>query len=142
MHPRKNIMMYIWLLGAAIRVLIPIIFLAMSLGCAPEHIPASYGVNPQPKPEPETNGPLIAEVKLILSRCNGCHALERVPAFDEWPIEGNLAKHQAWVISIRRSMGFDSGRPRTMPPPSSPWQPSPEQIATLQKWYEVGAPNE
>jgi len=89
------------------------------------------------------NEVLVTQVKTILKNCNGCHALEGVPSFSDWPIDGDETRHQRWLTSIRRSLSLDgSTRPRTMPPSSSSWQPSPAELATLQQWYDLGAPNE
>ncbi len=125
--------------GDSIQTLILFILLTVLSNCAPpEHTPATSEITPIPKPGPGPNGPLIAEVKFFLGKCDSCHALEGVPSFKEWPI-GNAAKHQRWVVSIRRSMGFAS-RPRSMPPRSNPWQPTPEQLATLKQWYDLDTP--
>jgi len=92
---------------------------------------------------PGANGPLITEVKSILKNCIGCHDTEGLPRFTEWPIGGDEAKHASWIARIRRSLSLDgSNRPRSMPPAKSVWQPSPAQLATIQQWLDLGAPNE
>lgn len=93
--------------------------------------------------ESGANGPLVAEVKNILQNCNGCHSLEGIPSFSDWPIGGEAKWHQKYLSGIRRSLSLDgSTRPRSMPPKESRWQPTPAQLTTLQQWYDLGAPNE
>ncbi len=91
----------------------------------------------------DSNAQVIARAKNVLQNCNGCHALELVPSFTKWPIGGTEASHQRFLGGIRRSLSLDgSNRPRSMPPKSSSWQPSPDDLAALQKWFDLGAPNE
>lgn len=91
----------------------------------------------------ESNAELIASVKRVLKNCNGCHALEGVPSFTEWPIGGNEAAHQKMLGFIRNSLALDgSTKPRWMPPKNSSWQPAPADLAILQRWFDMGAPNE
>lgn len=94
-------------------------------------------------PSSESNAELISSVKRVLKNCNGCHALEGVPSFTEWPIGGSEGAHQKMLGFIRNSLALDgSSKPRWMPPKNSSWQPSPTDLATLQRWFDMGAPNE
>lgn len=94
-------------------------------------------------PNQESNAELITSVKRVLKNCNGCHALEGVPSFTDWPIGGTEAGHQKMLGFIRNSLALDgSSKPRWMPPKNSSWQPSSTDLATLQRWFDMGAPNE
>lgn len=91
----------------------------------------------------ESNAQLIAQVKGVLKNCTGCHALENIPSFTQWPIGGNDLTHQKWITGIRTTMALDgSSAKRTMPPKESAWQPSRTDLETLQRWLDLGAPNE
>ncbi len=91
----------------------------------------------------ESNAELVTAVKRVLKNCNGCHALEGVPSFTDWPIGGTESRHQKMLGFIRNSLALDgSSKPRWMPPKNSSWQPSPADLATLQRWFDMGAPNE
>lgn len=93
-----------------------------------------------------SNGVLIAEVKGVLRNCTSCHAVNGVPDFTVWPIGGDEATHARWLGRIRSALSLDgSTRPRTMPPACSGpgcWQPTPAQLANVQQWLDLGAPNE
>lgn len=105
-------------------------------------------------PEPlNPNRSLGLQAKTFLQKCDSCHTArggvwtssgEEVPTLSQWPIGGNsekmkywLVNHVAAVLDLTGQSGF-----RSMPPRSSPWQPSVSELKNLRHWIEVGAPDE
>ncbi|MGE4132408.1 MAG: hypothetical protein AB7F86_12270 [Bdellovibrionales bacterium] len=91
-----------------------------------------------------SNAQIIADVRRTLGQCNGCHAARtRLPSFTDWPIGGSESSHLHFLAEIKKSLGLDgSSKSRTMPPPSSVWQPSSAELENLSRWFEMGAPRE
>lgn len=88
-------------------------------------------------------GQTVFQVKSTLQNCNGCHAVEGVPSFTNWPIGGTQQSHQKWLRKISSALALNgSGKPRWMPPARSLWQPDADQISVLQKWFDQGSPDE
>lgn len=99
--------------------------------------PEFYHIGSDQREVPE----LISKVKDIFNRCTDCHRAYSIPSFTNWPIDTNEDSHYRYLINIQATMGLN-GSARTMPPRSSIWQPTDEDIRTLKRWYKLGAPDE
>lgn len=83
----------------------------------------------------------MAGAKAVLQNCNGCHAVNNIPSFTDWPIGGTAQTHDHWLGRIQTALGFAGGA-RKMPPRSSAWQPDSAQMAALRAWFADGAPSD
>lgn len=74
----------------------------------------------------------------ILSNCTGCHKNEDLPDFTLWPIGGQWDAHNDWLARIEKSLALTPGQSpaeRNMPPKSSRWQPTVQDLDVLRKWF-------
>lgn len=105
-------------------------------------------------PEPlNPNRSLGLQAKTFLQKCDSCHTArggvwtstgEAVPTLSQWPIGGSGEKMKYWLVShvaVVLDLTGQSGV-RSMPPRSSPWQPTVSEMKNLRQWIEVGAPDE
>ncbi len=91
----------------------------------------------------------LVQVKNSLQRCTNCHAgvtpsmgKPPIPSFVSMPI-GSDADHQKWVKDIVKVLDLaGSGENRTMPPATSAWQPSAEELGQIKKWIASGVRDE
>ncbi len=94
--------------------------------------------------EAEETGATFASVRPLLDRCTQCHlGLEGndVPPFTQIPMGG--ADHEKWVKRIIKRLDLaHDGAKKTMPPKSSAWQPSAEDIARIKNWIAEGVKDE
>jgi hypothetical protein len=108
------------------------------------------------KAKSENSNPLKSlalQAKAILVRCDTCHNAkngvktewdEEVPSLTQWPIGGTAATQEYWlrtVVSGSLDLTGKTGE-RSMPPKTSPWQPSVGDLKVLRSWIEAGTPNE
>lgn len=93
----------------------------------------------------DIEGVTLVEAKPILGRCTTCHAgvpAEKIPSFVTFPI-GTAEKHVGWVERIVKRLDLaHDGADKSMPPVSSAWQPSKEELALLKSWVAAGARDE
>ncbi len=108
------------------------------------------------KKTPQEQNPLKSialQAKVLLQKCDSCHQArggvntgdgQAVPALTQWPIGGANDKMEFWLRNVVNRVLDLSGKigNRTMPPRSSPWQPSVTDLKTLRDWIQVGAPDE
>lgn len=97
--------------------------------------PEFGGADPQSEIEE-----MVFGVKSVLKNCNGCHMVEGIPSFTDWPI-GGASSNKKFLLKIQMALGLDGSGIRRMPPKSSVWQPQAEELELLQKWFDLGAPN-
>ena len=87
--------------------------------------------------------PIYDKAKKVLNKCATCHR-GVVPDFTSLPIGGvNNNQTEFYVERIIKRLGIKpySSNGRTMPPQSSPWQPSPDEIKAIKDWVESEAPD-
>lgn len=105
-------------------------------------------------PEPlNPNRSLGLQAKSFLQKCDSCHTArggvwtsngEMVPTLSKWPIGGSSEKMKFWLVDYVAKVLDLTGQSgvRSMPPRSSPWQPTVSEIKNLRQWIETGAPDE
>ncbi len=106
--------------------------------------------------KPESSNPLgslARQSKVILNRCESCHSArggvlteggEQVPVLTQWPIGGAPETQEYWmrnIIAATLDLTGQTGR-RSMPPKTSPWQPTIGDLKLIRTWIESGTPNE
>ncbi len=96
---------------------------------------------------------LALQAKALLLRCDTCHNSkngvktdwdEAVPSLTQWPIGGTSATTEYWVRTIIAGSLDLNGKAgvRSMPPKTSPWQPSAVDLRIIREWIEAGTPDE
>jgi hypothetical protein len=87
----------------------------------------------------------LTQTKSVMERCNSCHAnvlTATIPNFSHFPIGGE-GEHAKWMEKIVRQLDLaHDGAARKMPPESSAWQPSAEELARLKRWIAEGVKDE
>jgi hypothetical protein len=97
-------------------------------------------------PSSPTTGITLTDVKSSLQRCDGCHSgltNTHIPSFVQLPIGGLITQYQKWLEDIVDELDLaHDGNSRSMPPGTSAWQPSADDLASLKQWISAGAPDE
>ncbi len=88
----------------------------------------------------------ISDVKPVLQRCDECHAgvtTDTIPSFIKLPIGGTDKEHREWLTNIADKLDLKHGGvAKQMPPTSSAWQPTNQEIISMKDWIRQGAKGE
>jgi hypothetical protein len=97
-------------------------------------------------PEFTVNNLTLTQVKENLQRCDHCHSglnQNAIPEFTQFPVGGSADSHRRWAKKLVDVLDLPhDGKNRSMPPPSSDWQPSPLEINTIKNWIANGMKDE
>jgi hypothetical protein len=87
--------------------------------------------------------PLFTAAERVLVNCNNCHS--DTPSFTELPIieydEDKTEHYMGRIIERLALHPYARATRRSMPPRSSPWQPTDDDVKAVLYWIEGGAPD-